>query len=230
MPAKLQVIKQQRVSDVAYEMLRDSILRRVLVPGKRLDIDTISSQMGISRMPVKQALSLLAAEGLVEIIPRKGTFVAAPSYTRVSDVFDVRSALELLAAEHVIPRMTPRRLKALRRALDAFDLPDQDGDVASHMEKNAHFHALIVEFAENKTLAEMYAQLGAHIQIARVHHRSPHWQQRIDLERHEHWAIYMAIEEGRLDALTSMLKMHLARAKQSLLDDIAESPALQQAE
>lgn len=222
MAARLTVISQQRVSDRAYEMLRDSILNRSLVPGQRLDVDSLARQMGISQMPVKQALDRLTTVGLVEVIPRKGSFVAEPSYQRVSEAFDVRIALELLAAEKIIPRLTTQRLNTLRKALRAFGQLE-DADVQGHMQKNARFHTLIVDYAENRTLAEFYAQLGAHIQIASVHYRSDHWVRRRDQERAEHMAILGAMEAGDAERLTSVLRGHLDRAKQSLLDDIASS-------
>jgi DNA-binding GntR family transcriptional regulator len=204
-------------------MLRDSILGRTLIPGQRLDIETISLQMGISRMPVKQALDRLAGEGLVNVVPQRGTFVAEPSLRRVTEVFEVRTALELLAAERIIAGMTSQRLLALRGAVKAMEAVSDHDDVASHMEKNRHFHTLLIESAGNETLAQMYSQLDAHIQIARVHYRSDEWHQRTEQERHEHWAIVDAIEQGNLGDLKGVLKTHIERAKESLLADIEDA-------
>lgn len=212
--------KHARASDAVYETLRNGILDSTLAPGQRIESSLISSQMGISRMPVKQALDRLAAEGLLIVRPSKGTFVARPSLNTTNEAFEVRIALELLGAARMMERLTPEKLIALEEALQRLeDLPDE-ADVVAHMRENERLHTLMVEFSENKTLLDMYRRLRAHIQIAQIHYRSPEWQSRRDQERSEHRAMLEAIRSDDAAMLAGVLKQHLERARTSLLDDI----------
>ena len=80
-------ITRRNINDEVYEILKDKIAERLFLPGQRLDLGKIESQMGISRTPLKDALNRLAAEGMVEIRPRKGTFVSNPSTVKISETF-----------------------------------------------------------------------------------------------------------------------------------------------
>src|SRR5690242_14145878 len=109
--AVLPKIEQKRAVDEVHQCLRDAILTRQFSPGQRLDMDSIARQLGVSLTPVRGAISLLAADGLVDVQPRSGTYVATVSAKDVEETMDIRCALECLAAEKAVARLTKDDLK-----------------------------------------------------------------------------------------------------------------------
>ena len=99
-------LSRQRASDSVYEALRSAILSRSFAPGQRLNVHELAAELGVSLTPVKDALTRLEAEALIEIRPRSGTFVTAMSPDDVAEAFEIRCALECLAAEKALARAT----------------------------------------------------------------------------------------------------------------------------
>ena len=94
---------------LAYRALRRAIIEQALRPGSKLPEDAIGEQLGVSRTLVREALSRLSAEGLVELRHNRGATVAYPSLEEARDVFAIRQAMERLVAEQLAPRVTPER-------------------------------------------------------------------------------------------------------------------------
>lgn len=217
----LETLTVHRVADLVYRILKERILRLDFTPGQRLQVDRLARQLGVSRTPVKDALNALAGEGLVEIVPRRGTFVAAPSAQTIAELFDLRRALELLAAELLLARVTETDLARLRARLAALDeLLDEHADVDEHMRRNLAFHRELVQLAGNRKLLEVYEGLNVHIQIARVHARQRNWRERRHQEREEHYAILAALEARDPHRLAAAVDGHIRRAKDSLIQDL----------
>ena len=124
-------LQRQRAADEVYQALRQAIVGYHIKPGERLDVEELSGKFGVSLTPVRGALQQLATEGLVEIRPRSGTFVASLTAQDVEETFQLRCALECLAAELGIRNIGPqelRRLKELVRSLRIIGLQDRAGD------------------------------------------------------------------------------------------------------
>ncbi len=226
-PTTIAPVTVQRLTDAAYRTLKEQILAQAFEPGQRLNVDELAGRMGMSRTPVKDALNALANEGLVEILPRKGTFVAELSPDTIAEVFELRRALELLAAELLVDRVSDADIARLRDRLVALDAPPTGGaDTDEHLQRNLAFHRLFVELAGNRTLMEMYEELNAHIQIARVHARWQNWQQRRQQEREEHYAILRALEVRDWPRLAAAVNAHIRRSKQSLIEDLRSTTVM----
>ena len=213
--ADLDALPTQRLTDAIYALLRERILRGVHRPGERLHVERLARSLGVSQTPIKAALAALAVEGLIQVQPRRGTFVAPLSERDISESLSIRQPLELLAADTVLAHATPRDIAVLR---DLAHRTGTAGDVDAHFRHNAAFHQHLIELSGNRKLAELYRQLNAHIQIARVHSRSASWHTRVPIEAAEHEAIVAAIEDGDLNALKESITRHLQRAQRSLLD------------
>src|SRR3954451_19915728 len=110
-------LQRQRAVDAVYEALREGILGHLFKPGERLHVDELSEKLGVSLTPVRNAIQQLATEGLVEIRPRSGTFVASLSVQDVQETFEIRCALECLAGEKAVENISARELKRLRDLL-----------------------------------------------------------------------------------------------------------------
>ena len=210
-------IKRQRASDEVYEAMRQSILTHLFRPGQRLQVDEIAAKLGVSLTPVRHAIQQLAAEGLIEIRPRSGTFVAKLTPRDVEETFDLRCALECLAAESAVQRVTSEELAEFRELLGRLARPvSTERDRKRHEQDNTRLHRLLIECSGNRRLAEMYESLNAHIQIARVHSRDADWAARLSVEHAEHIEIVAALEARDLKRLQYALRNHILRARQSL--------------
>jgi DNA-binding GntR family transcriptional regulator len=213
-------LDRTRASDSVFEVLRDSILTRVFRPGARLDVKAVANQLGVSPTPVKDAINRLAAEGLIDVRPRSGTFVAEISPQAVAETFEIRRALECLAAETLVPRITPELIARFEKLIDALELPvDDDDSRRLHDENNVEFHLLIVEASGN----QLYHSLNAHLTIARIHLRRRPDAARLDQERREHRAIVDALAARHAKRLVEALGQHIKRAGVALVEDVTRA-------
>ena len=208
-------IVRERAVDAVYQALLHAIVSYSLKPGERLNVEELAEKMGVSLTPVRGAIQQLATEGLVEIRPRSGTFVATLSVQDIDETFKIRCALECLAAEEAARSIRPEELERLKELLE--HLPNGD-DPEVHDRHNSEFHRILIRAARNRRLAEMYDALNAHIKIARIHASDHGWPQRLDTEHAEHTAIVEALEAGDIQRLTGLLRSHIDRARQVLTE------------
>lgn len=223
---RLPALTRQRTSDSVYDALRSAILSRSFAPGQRLNVHELAADLGVSLTPVKDALTRLEAEALIHIRPRSGTFVTAVSPDDVAEAFDIRCALECLAAEKALARASAADVKGLRAlAIEISEPPDVEAARLTHAARNVEFHKRIVGLSGNRRLVQMYENLDAHIQIARIHLRHGDWKTRVQDEREEHLAIVAALERRDGEALVGSLRHHILRAAESLVRDLRQMEA-----
>jgi DNA-binding GntR family transcriptional regulator len=219
-------LDRTRASDSVFEVLRDSILTRVFRPGDRLDVKAVATQLGVSPTPVKDAINRLAAEGLIDVRPRSGTYVAEISPQAVAETFEIRRALECLAAETLVPRLTEELDQRFTQIYYALERPvDTEEARRLHDQKNIELHLLIVEASGNQRLLELYHSLNAHLTIARIHLRRRPDAIRLEQERREHRAIVDALIARDAKRLVEALGQHIRRAGQALVEDVTRAQA-----
>lgn len=213
-------IERGRIADDIYQVLRRNILQQQFEAGQRLQVDELAQQLDVSRTPVREALNLLAAEELVEIVPRSGTYVAHPSVEDLEGIFDLRYALEGLAAERVAEALPNEEdLQELRELLDRIGRSKED-ETIQHAEANRAFHERLVEMTGNKKLVQIYRMLNAHTMMALIHYSAPEWHERWSLEQEEHEAIMTALSQGKPKAARKAMERHIQRSKESLIKDV----------
>jgi DNA-binding GntR family transcriptional regulator len=218
---RLPTLPRQRTSDSVYDALRSAILSRSFAPGQRLNVHELAADLGVSLTPVKDALTRLEAEALIHIRPRSGTFVTAVSPDDVAEAFDIRCALECLAAEKALSRASDEDVSSLRAlAIEISEPPDAEAARLTHAARNVEFHKRIVALSGSRRLVQMYESLDAHIQIARIHLRHGDWKTRVQAEREEHLAIVAALGHRDGSALVASLRHHILRAAESLVHDL----------
>ena len=217
-------IQRERAVDSVYQAMRQAIVSCAIKPGERLNVEELAEKFGVSLTPVRGAIQQLATEGLIDIRPRSGTFVATLNYQEIDETFKIRCALECLAGEEAVHRITAdqiRRLKELLRSLKKKVVSDEDR--VAHEKDNSELHQIIVEAAGNRKLQEMYHALNAHIKIVRIHAAESNWPVRMQEEQAEHEAIVMALEARDAAAFTAALRKHIYRAKDSMLAALRSS-------
>jgi DNA-binding GntR family transcriptional regulator len=222
----LRPLTRKRATDEVYETLRDAILTRHFKPGERLQVDEIAAKLNVSLTPVRQAVQQLAVEGLIEIRPRSGTFVATLSLEDIEATFEVRIALECMAAEKSMSRIQPAQMKRLGELLKVLgQAVSSDEGLRRHERANLELHQILIDASGNKRLAEIYKDLNAHLTIARIHaaeraNERPRSaiQRRFAAEQHEHEEIVEALRQKDLPRMQAALRQHIGRAKDSLMD------------
>ncbi len=144
------------IEDLVADALRTAILRGTFKPGEKLDQQQISDDLGVSRSPVREALRTLAAEGLVTIIPNRGTVVTERSIEELDELQFIRRMLEGAAARRGAPRMDVRRLENLASILER---ADRTSDHEEILALNNAFHATIYGAFPQPVLMDQIQQL-----------------------------------------------------------------------
>jgi DNA-binding GntR family transcriptional regulator len=215
---QLPTLQRERAIDAAYNALRHAIVTHQLTPGSRLNVEALAGQLGVSLTPVRGAIQRLATEGLVEIHPRSGTYVASLSVEDIRETFQIRGALECLAGELAAASITPPELRHLKSLLQQLRTPLHDqADRDLHEQLNSDFHQAILRASGNRRLQEMYDALNAHIKIARIHASEAGWAARQRQETAEHQTILKALEAHDPEAASDALRRHIHRAMNALL-------------
>jgi DNA-binding GntR family transcriptional regulator len=190
--------------DAVVQELRERILSRTLLPGQRLVERDLSAQLEVSRIPLREAILQLEAEGLVFVRPRRGAFVASFPEQELEDFFAIREALEPLAARLATARATSADLEEMRRHLGAETTSLERGDVEALDSASMAFHTAIAEAADSSLLVSVMRPLAVRAR----------WQvgvQRVlDLHaiREEHEQLYVAIANGDADAAAQISARH----------------------
>ena len=145
--------------DVVFNTLRQAIIKGDLKPGERLLEIQLADKLGVSRTPVREALRKLELEGLVTMVPRRGTTVLGITKKHLKDVLEIRSALEELALELACRRITPEQYEELVR-LEALLEEKQDSDNAFELSDiDEKFHEQIYQATNNPRLIQLLANL-----------------------------------------------------------------------
>ena len=173
--------------DMAYEALKKRIIEVDLQPGQRLVERDLADELEVSRIPLREALRLLAAEGLVVLVPHRGALVSPFTPADVRDLFDVRENLEVLAARLAAERADAQGLVRLTRCLESARTATGSGDKAEIAAANARFHAEIVTLSDNALLETMMRPLNARMEwlFRLTANRDPHQQCAEHTELHE---------------------------------------------
>ena len=145
-------------------MLADEIVRGALTPGAALDETTLARRFDVSRTPVREAIRLLAASGLVEVRAHRAAMVARPSAEQLAGMFEVMAELEALCAGFAAERMTSPERRALEDEHEKLRVLIQSGDPQRYHEVNEAFHNCIYTGAHNTYLAEITLATRARVQ------------------------------------------------------------------
>jgi len=149
----------QRQSDIAYEQLKHIIVHVEMKPGALINEAALMKRLGVGRTPLREALQRLAQENLVEIIPRRGAFVAEVSVTDLAHVFEMRRALEGLAARLAAERATTDHVARLESFLAEAQAGMCSEDLHWNLETDRRFHDLVAEAAGNPYLQQTLDRL-----------------------------------------------------------------------
>jgi DNA-binding GntR family transcriptional regulator len=201
-------VTSQSIADA----LRVGILRGKLQGGQPLKQDEIAAQFGVSKIPVREALVQLKAEGLVNFYPNRGAFVSELSATEADEIYIMRIALEKEILAHAIPHLTVAHFKRAGEILAAID---SEENIAKWGELNWDFHATLYSSAELPRIMEIIQTL--HTNIARylvLYLAGMEYQKK---SQREHRALLQACRAGDVEKAKDILEEHLRSASTHLV-------------
>tara|TARA_R110000787_G_scaffold9229_13_gene32535 strand:+ start:459 stop:1193 length:735 start_codon:yes stop_codon:yes gene_type:complete len=210
--------RRKSLHEELVEILREKILTSELPPGTRVPELKICAEFQVSRTPLREALKVLAADGLIVLLPNRGCIVAEVEVDEVKDAFEVLSHLELLIGQLVVKRATDDDLSMMMRLhTEMVDCHASDNR-SEYFNLNQQVHVSMAKLADNSLLSDTYESLSHKIMRARGVANSD--QLRWNDSVREHTAFIEALMARDGGALSFLLKDHCERTRVSVLEQL----------
>jgi DNA-binding GntR family transcriptional regulator len=188
-------------------LMRKMIFDGELQAGEKIVEQALCERFGVSRTPLREALKVLAAEGLVDLLPRRGAVVTKITAAEIEELFPVMGALEALAGKLALSRITEYDIERLTRLHDKMMASFVRRDEKNYIRVNHEIHETIFEIAKNTTLTSLYHQVLSKTHMVRfvVRKTREQWESAV----RDHEKIIDAIKRGDADALGGILYVHM---------------------
>jgi DNA-binding GntR family transcriptional regulator len=201
--------------ELARDRLRTLIVRGDLAPGAALQETHLSEELGISRTPLREALKLLAAEGLLELRSNRSAQIAPLRKNEIDEIFEVISAIEGIAAQLAASRITNQELKRLTQLQERMEAHHDGGRLEEYFRINQEIHGFIVACAKNGVLQSTHATLLARAERARYFALSS--RTRWDDSVREHRQILKALKARDAEAASRFMTQHVLRTGRAVI-------------
>lgn len=201
--------------------IRDDVIQGVHRPGQRLTEESMAARYGVSRVPVREALRTLEAEGFLHSRPYAGIAVVELDDAEAEDLLEVRALLEPLGAARAALRRSPEQVGRMQELVALGQEAVQAGRLAEVARLNSRFHEVIAEASGSRTLTQLVTQLSQKIA----------WVYSVELPRRaaesweEHAEIVRAIERGDAEQARAVVARHIAQAQSAYRRRVAAPPA-----
>jgi DNA-binding GntR family transcriptional regulator len=212
------VIEYRGLNEVVYDAIKERIIASKFSSGFRLQEEHLVKLLGTSKTPIKIALAKLEQEGLVETIPRRGTYVIELTNEMMIEIYSLREVLEGLAARVAAQKVTSNFLEKMWDDLSKFDPKQNDISLNRYLKLDERFHKSIIQRAKHRYLEEALKRLFDIINMfklraASVRHKS--------IEPYnEHIKIFKALQARDPELAEEAMRFHIRQVIQVLLDNI----------
>ena len=215
------VIARRSLHGELVERLRDLITSGALAPGSKIQESTLCERFGVSRTPLREALKVLASEGIVTLLPNRGAVVSALTVAELEEVFPVMGALESLSGEIACRHITDAEIANIAAVHKAMVEYWRKGEMQSYFRLNQSIHEAILNATRNETLKSVYRGLAGRLLTARyvANMSEERWAQAVD----EHEAILESLKARDGRRLARILKEHLATKLETVKSWLAKS-------
>lgn len=212
----IQSVNRRSLHEEVVEKLRAFVVEWDLKPGQKIPEKSLCERLGISRTPLREALKVLAADGLITLIPNRGAIVREISRADIEELFPVMGALEALAGELACEHITDQELATIQetheRMLEYFEADR----LVEYSQCNRRIHELILAAARNDTLTSHYESLSSRLRRARymANVSGGRWPESVA----EHSSMIIALQRREGPALGQIMKSHLEKIFSAVLD------------
>lgn len=207
----------------AAEKLRQQIFAGELAPGSFVDEAALCEQLAVSRTPLREALKVLVAEGLLRHEPRRGCFVAEITERDVDQIFPVMALLEGRAAYEATERAGPADIAALELLHQRLREHAGAGRITEYYEANYAIHEAFITLADNRWLAQVIGDLRKILRLAR--HQTLHLPGRLRQSLAEHLQVFAALKSGDAGAAEQAMRQHLLAQREALRELARNHPS-----
>ncbi len=202
------------LKEVAYEEIKELILNETFQPGSFLSERELISMLNMSKTPIKSALTRLEAEGFVTVSSKQGIIINDLSFSRIIDIYDLRTVLETHNVKSVLNRLTEEQFEMIRENLEVTERIVKVLDVREFARADHDFHLLISNFAGNEEIHRILLNYNDHLLRITLRHLKKDPNRMKDFYQ-DHLEIYNLLSEGREESVERM-RDHLQNSKQKL--------------
>lgn len=196
----------QTVETMTQSFIRQAILQGVFPPGQRLNLESIASALGVSRMPVRASLRQLEGEGLLRIHPHRGATVSVLTAAEIAEIYELRVVLECYLLEHAIANLDDAAMEALQVTVDEMEGSDE---LYERLEQRRHFYQQLYQLAQRpRALTEvdnLRASVGRYLLL-----------QRVDEPLGHHGKFLSLVRERNVEGAKGWLSAHLMHVSETL--------------
>lgn len=207
--------------EIIYETLRDDIVDGQYDAGSRLVIDELAREMGVSQIPIREAIQQLEADGFVTIEPHVGTRIAEIDATFIFEVFALLESMEIISSTIACSTITDDELATLGQMIHEMDAFVTDADAWS--QKNKALHLFICECANTQLVMKMMSKTFAHWDRLRNHYLQDITQNRIAEAQDQHHKLLAAFEKRDADQVEQIIRNHNQTALASYIQHLEKS-------
>ncbi|HEU0230550.1 MAG TPA: GntR family transcriptional regulator [Burkholderiaceae bacterium] len=213
-------VTRMRLHDTVVEHLRNFIVEGVLAPGTKLNERELCDTLGISRTPLREAIKVLAAEGLIDIAPNRGATVSRMSEAEIREMFELMSGLEAFSGELACARITPGELSEIKALHYTMLACHAQNDLPGYYAQNHKIHDRINLAAGNSALRQIYISVNRRLQALRFrsNFQTAKWDQAVA----EHEEMLKALEARDGARLAAILRQHLLEKRDAVLQLLAD--------
>lgn len=210
----MKTIQKKTLHEEIANNLREMIMSGELREGDKIRENELCDMMGISKTPLREALRVLSAEGLIRLIPNRGSYVTTPTLEEIKEMFDVMVALEGVCARTAVEKMSDRDLKKLEDLHQELEKNFKRKDQKEYIRQNNLYHAFVQELAGNKTLNQIVNGLRQKILLYRF--QSLNLPGRFEQSIAEHRSLLAAFRNRDPKKAESLMKSHLKKQSDAM--------------
>ncbi len=208
------------LAEQAYQRLRQDILICDLSPGQVVSERELARQYEMSKTPIREALSQVCHDGLMQRLRGRGYMVAPVTIKDVRDLFDLRLILEVVAAERAAQNPSPELLTVLQEKSSASYLLDDPESHILFLKTNRDFHMALAEAAANRRLVDMLE--GLMVEMDRLFHLGLRLRDSSEEMRHEHQEVVAALENGDVDGVRDVIMRQINMSRDRIMEAIMQ--------
>jgi DNA-binding GntR family transcriptional regulator len=218
MSAEVIPIPRAALHEQVAQRLRQMLVEGRIAPGAKLNERELSESLNVSRTPLREAIKMLAAEGLVELLPNRGAVAVSLTEEDILHTFEVMAGLEAQAGELAAERITEAELAEIRAMQFEMMAAYTRRDLSAYYTLNARIHSAINAAAKNPVLAQVYQQVNARLQALRFRSNQDGEKWRNAMKEHEKMIEALAAHDGK--AMREVLLAHLRNKREVVLEQL----------
>lgn len=215
MSAQIVTISRPMLHQQVAHQLRQMLVESRIAPGAKLNERELCEELEVSRTPLREAIKMLAAEGLVELVPNRGAVAVQLNEADVCHTFEVMSQLEALNGELAAQRATPEQIDEISALNDEMVATYHRRDLSAYYTLNARIHRLISKAASNPVLTNLYETINARLQALRyrTNQDETKWQNAVQ----DHCRIVELLRARDGEGLRQLLSQHLQQKRDTVV-------------